>query len=51
MILLVYKEAYSSTNNHDSIALSMLVSLLYEYDDIFPRYIPSGLLPISGIEH
>ena len=51
MILLVYKEAYFNTNNLDSTIPSVVVSLMQEYDDVFPEDIPNGLPPLRGIEH
>ena len=30
---------------------SSIVSLLQEYDDVFPEEVPNGLPPIRGIEH
>jgi hypothetical protein len=51
MILLVYKKAYFNTNYLDYAIPSMVVSLLQEFDDVFPENIPSGLLLLRGIEH
>jgi len=51
MILLVYKEAYFNTNYLDYAIPSMVVSLLQEFDDIFPENILSGLRLLRGIEH
>jgi hypothetical protein len=51
MILLVYKEAYFNTNDLDFAIPSVVVSLLLEFDDVFPEDIPSGLPPLRGIEH
>jgi hypothetical protein len=51
IIFLVYKEAYFNTNNLDSAIPSVVVSLLQEFDDVFPKDISSGLPPLRGIEH
>jgi hypothetical protein len=41
MILLVYKEAYFNTNNLDYAIPSVAVSLMQEFDDVFPEDIPN----------
>ena len=51
MILLVYKEALLNANQLDSSLPSTIVSLLQEFDDVFPEQVPHGLPPIRGIEH
>jgi len=51
MILLVYKETYFKTNDLDHIMPSVAISLLQEFDDVFPDDTPSGLRPLRGIEH
>ena len=51
VILLVYKEAYFNTNDLDSAIPSMAVSLMQEFDGVFPEDIPNGLQPLRGIEH
>jgi len=51
MILLVYKEAYFNTNDLDSAIPSVAVSLMQEFDDVFPKDISNGLPPLRGIEH
>ena len=51
MILIVYKEAYFNTNDLDHIVPSVAISLLQEFDDVFPDDTPSGLPPLRGIEH
>ena len=51
MILLVYKEPYFNTNDLDHIMPSVAISLLQEFDDLFPDDIPSRLPPLRGIEH
>jgi hypothetical protein len=51
MILLVYKKAYFNTNDLDYAIPSVAVSLMQEFDDVFPGDIPNGLPPLRGIEH
>ena len=51
MFVLLYKEACLNTNI-DSFSLpSSIVSLLQDFEDVFPDEVPSGLPPIRGIEH
>ena len=51
MILLVFKESYLNTDETNQSFPSMAVSLLQEFDDVFPEEVPSGLPPIRGIEY
>ena len=51
MIVLLYKEAFLNTNEHDPALPSSVVSLLQEFEDVFPDEMPDGLPPIRGIEH
>ena len=51
MIVLLYKEALFNTNQLDTSLPSSIVSLLQEFEDVFPEEIPKGLPPIRGIEH
>ena len=51
MFVLLYKEACFNTNELDDCLPSVVVSLLQEYEDVFPHDVPSGLPPIRGIEH
>ena len=51
MILLVYKKAYCNTNDFDHIVPSVAISLLQEFDDVFPNDTPSRLPPLRGIEN
>ena len=51
MIVLLYKEAFLNTNELDLALPSSIVSLLQEYEDVFPDETPHGLPPIRGIEH
>jgi len=50
MVVLMYKEGYFYANNLDSCVPSMTIYLLQEFDDVFPKEIPSGLIPIRKIE-
>ncbi|XP_048228312.1 uncharacterized protein LOC125369576 [Ricinus communis] len=47
----MYKETLFNTNNLNSSLPSVFVSVLQEYDDVFPEELPSGLPPLRGIEH
>ena len=51
MILLVFKESYLNIDETNQSLPSMVVSLLQEFDDVFPEEVLSGLPPIRGIEH
>ena len=51
MIVLLYKEALLNTNDLDPALPSSVVSLLQEFEDVFPDEVPDGLPPIRGIEH
>jgi hypothetical protein len=41
MILLVYKEAYFNTNDLDSAIPSVTISLMQEFENVFPKDIPN----------
>ncbi|XP_075657419.1 uncharacterized protein LOC142627439 [Castanea sativa] len=51
IFVLLYKEVCFNTNELDKSLPSVVVSLLQEYEDVFPNDVPSGLPPIRGIEH
>ena len=51
MILFLYKEALLTTNELDPSLPSSVVTLLQDFEDVFPEETPSGLPPIRGIEH
>jgi hypothetical protein len=51
IFVLLYKEACFNTNEHDESLPSVVVSLLQEYEDMFPNDVPSGLPPIRDIEY
>ena len=51
LLVLLYKEAFLNTNELDLTLPSSFVSLLQEYEDVFPEETPQGLPPIRGIEH
>ena len=51
MILLLYKETLFNTNQLDTSLPSFIVSILQEFEDVFPEEISKGLPPIQGIEH
>ena len=51
MIVLLYKEGLFNNNQLDTYLSSSIVSLLQEFEDVFPEEIPKGLPPIRGIEH
>ena len=51
MFVLLFKETCVSTNIDISSLPGSVVSILQEFDDVFPDDVPSGLPPIRGIEH
>ena len=51
LIVLMYREALLCTNDLVGSLPSNIVSLLQEFDDVFPEEVPHGLPPIRGIEH
>ena len=51
MIVLLYKESLFNTIQLDTFLCSSIISLLQEFEDVFPEEIPKGLPPIQGIEH
>ncbi|XP_027150387.1 uncharacterized protein LOC113750629 [Coffea eugenioides] len=51
VFVLLCKEVMVITSDLTNTLPSSIVSLLQEYDDVFPDEIPSGLPPIRGIEH
>jgi hypothetical protein len=51
MIVLLYKEELLNTNELDLVMPSFVVSLLQEFEDVFPNEMLHGLPPIWGIEH
>ena len=51
IFVLLYKKACFHSNELDESLPSVVVSLLQEYEDVFPNDVPNGLPPIRGIEH
>ncbi|XP_068639431.1 uncharacterized protein [Aristolochia californica] len=51
MIVFMYKEALFNTNPLDTVLPSVVVSLLQEFEELFPEEVPHGLPPLQGIEH
>ncbi|XP_027090351.1 uncharacterized protein [Coffea arabica] len=51
VFVLLCKEVLVITSDLTNTLPSSIVSLLQEYDDLFPAEIPNGLPPIRGIEH
>ena len=47
----MYKEVCFNTNELNKSLPSVVVSLLQEYEDVFPNDVHSRLPPIRGIEH
>jgi uncharacterized membrane protein len=47
LFLLLYKEECFNANKLDESLPSDVVSLLQEYEDVFPNNVPNGLSPIS----
>ena len=51
MILLVYKESYLNLDETNKSLPNLVVFLLQEFEDVFPKEMPNELPPIRGIEH
>ena len=51
IIVLLCKKACLHTNELNSYLPSVIVTLLQDFDDVFPNEVPNGLPPIRGIEH
>ena len=51
IVVLLCKEACLHTNEHNSSLPSAIVTLLQDFDDVFPKEVPNGLPPIREIEH
>ena len=51
IFVLLYKEACFNTNEFDESLPNVVVSLLQEYEDVFPNDVPSRLPPIGRIEY
>ena len=51
MIVLLYKETLFNTDQLDTSLSSLIVSILQEFEDVFPKEILKGLPHIRGIEH
>jgi hypothetical protein len=47
----VHKKAYFNTNDLDYVVSSVAISLLQEFDDIFPEDIPNGLPLLRVFKH
>ena len=46
-----FVQTYLKANKLDASLPSLVVSLLQEFDDVFPKKVPHGLTPIQGIEN
>ncbi|KAF7831873.1 Transposon Ty3-G Gag-Pol polyprotein [Senna tora] len=51
MILVCFKEVYLTLSDLNPDIPSGFMSLLQEFDDVFPDEVPTGLPPLRGIEH
>jgi hypothetical protein len=51
MILFVYKDSYLNLDETNKSLPSLAVSLLQEFENVFPEEMPNELPPIRGIEH
>ncbi|XP_073061851.1 uncharacterized protein [Primulina eburnea] len=51
LVLILYKETLLNTSDIAGSLLSIVVSLLQEFEDVFPEELPQGLPPLRGIEH
>ena len=51
IFVLLYKKTCFNSNELDESLPSVVVSLLQEYEDVFPNDVPNGLPSIRGIKH
>ena len=51
MIFMVYKESYPTNDETNQSLPGLAISFLQEFEDVFPKEVPSRLPPIRGIEH
>lgn len=51
IIVFIYKEALSSTNQFSDFLPPFAILHLQDFDDVFHNEIPKGLPSIQGIEH
>ena len=51
MFVLLYKDVLFNLNDLESSLLSVVFSVLQEFEDVFLEDGPSGLPPFKGIEH
>ncbi|XP_073017830.1 uncharacterized protein [Primulina eburnea] len=51
LVLIVYKEILLNTSDIAGSLPSIVISLLQEFEDVFPEELPQGLPPLRGIEH
>ncbi|XP_022865600.1 uncharacterized protein LOC111385444, partial [Olea europaea var. sylvestris] len=47
----ISKESLLNFREHNTSLPNLAISLLQEFEDVFPEDVPSGLPPIKGIEH
>ena len=51
MFILLYKETYFNANELNPFILSVVVSLLQEFDDVFPEDVPNGLPSLKEMQY
>jgi len=51
MYVLLYKQTCFKNNNFNPSIFSVAIYLLEEFEEVFPKYILSGLSPIKKIKH
>ncbi|XP_073031248.1 uncharacterized protein [Primulina eburnea] len=51
LVLILYKEILLNTSDVAGALPSIIVSLLQEFEDVFPEELPQGLPPLREIEH
>jgi hypothetical protein len=51
ILLIIYKNAYFNINDLDPVIPSVVVSLLQEFNSVFPEETPSEIPSLWGIKH